>query len=212
MIDDYVHQLQSLMGEHAKAEQMATAFGKAAEERKSSASPAAAAPSPPQPPQPPPPRAPPAEPPPPVKIAGAPVQASASTTYVPIENFGWDQDEYGKSPSNVYIYLLSGFDGIGACKESVSCDFGRDWFDLKVAGFNGKNYRLVKRNLDKNIDPEASKVLVKKNSIKICLRKARAHADAPARRSGDATLVSGAQTARPRTARVRPSEVEQRWR
>ena len=66
-----------------------------------------------------------------------------------------------------------GFDGIGGCKEAVSCDFGSDWFDLKVIGFNGKNYRLVKRNLDKNIVPAESKALVKKNSIKICLRKVR---------------------------------------
>jgi len=95
----------------------------------------------------------------------------AGVTYVPIGSHSWDQDSYGKEPNNVYVYVLSGFDGIGASKESVSCDFGKNSFDLKVHDFHGKSYRLVNTNLDKSIVAEESKVIVKKNSIKICLRK-----------------------------------------
>ena len=204
MLDDYVRQLESLAGEHAKAQQMATVIREAKAESGASAS-SAAAPSPPQP-APAPPKA--AEPPRPVKIAGASVPASASVTYVPIENFGWDQDGYGKEPNNVYIYLLSGFDGIGGCKEAVSCDFGSDWFDLKVIGFSGKNYRLVKRNLDKNIVPAESKALVKKNSIKICLRKVRVGQSSPASgRRVSLALVVFTRVTRAGEGRVRRGHV-----
>lgn len=39
-------------------------------------------------------------------------------------------------------------------------------------GLEGKNYRLLKENLDKEIVPEESKVVVKKNQVKVQLRKA----------------------------------------
>ena len=100
-------------------------------------------------------------------------ESAPAVRYVPIEGFAWDQDEYGKDPQNVYVYLLSGMDGVGQCKERVTCDFSKGAFDLKIVDFNGKNYRLLKDNLDKEIVPEQSKVLVKKNSIKLCLRKAK---------------------------------------
>jgi len=41
-------------------------------------------------------------------------------SYSTIASFGWDQDEYGKDPQNVYVHLLSGMDGIGQLKERVS--------------------------------------------------------------------------------------------
>ena len=71
----------------------------------------------------------------------------------------------------MYVYLTSGMDGVGEAKDRVSCDFTKDSFDLKIHDFGGKNYRLVKTNLDKEIIPSESKVVVKKNSIKITLRK-----------------------------------------
>eukprot|EP00966_Prymnesium_polylepis_P028197 651991-Prymnesium_polylepis.1 len=64
-------------------------------------------------------------------------------------------------------------DGVGEAKERVSCDFKKDSFDLKIVDFGGKSYRLVKTNLDKDIVPAESKVVVKKNSIKLVLRKAK---------------------------------------
>ena len=40
--------------------------------------------------------------------------------YSTIASFGWDQDEYGKDPQNVYVYLMTGMEGVGQCKERVS--------------------------------------------------------------------------------------------
>lgn len=94
-------------------------------------------------------------------------------TYVSISNYGWDQDEYGKDPNNVYIYLTSGMDGVGECKERVSCSFEKRAVDLKIHDFGGKNYRLVLTNLDKEIDTAESKAIVKKNMIKLRLRKVK---------------------------------------
>ena len=85
----------------------------------------------------------------------------------------WDQDGYGKTPQNVYVYILSGIDGVGEIKERVTCDFKKNSFDLKIHGLNGKNYRLVKTNLDKDIIPSESKCVVKKNKITLSLRKVR---------------------------------------
>lgn len=110
-------------------------------------------------------------PPKPVLISCSGNATKDGTAYVPIGSHSWDQDGYGKEPNNVYVYILSGFDGIGEQKESVTCDFTKNSFDLKIHDFNGKSYRLLKNNLDKNIIVEESKVIVKKNSIKICLRK-----------------------------------------
>ena len=99
--------------------------------------------------------------------------AETRVSYSTIASFGWDQDEYGKDPQNVYVYVMSGVDGIGQLKERVSCDFTKHSFDLKILDFNGKNHRLVKDNLDKDIIPSESRVIVKKNSIKISMRKAK---------------------------------------
>jgi calcyclin binding protein len=94
-------------------------------------------------------------------------------SYSTIPSFGWDQDQYGKDPQNVYVHIMSGVDGIGQLKERVSCDFTKHSFDLKILDFNGKNHRLIKDNLDKDIVPSESRVIVKKNSIKISMRKAK---------------------------------------
>jgi len=71
------------------------------------------------------------------------------------------------------VYLTAGFDGIGEAKDCVKCEFGRRSFDLRVLGFHGKSYRLRKENLEKEIDPAQSKVVVKKNKITITMRKVK---------------------------------------
>ena len=55
----------------------------------------------------------------------------------------------------------------------AACDFTSCSFDLKIKDFNGKNYRLFKNNLDKEIVPGESKVVVKKNTIKLSMRKTK---------------------------------------
>ncbi len=93
--------------------------------------------------------------------------------YTTIPSFGWDQGDYNSDTVSVYIrsffrlthfvcrfiYLVfiicrSGIDGVEKVKsEDISCDFTEGSFDLKIHGLNGKNYRLLKDNLDKEIVP-----------------------------------------------------------
>ena len=84
-----------------------------------------------------------------------------------------DQDSYGTDPNFVSIYITSGVDGVGDIKDRVTCDFTKSAFDLKIMGLGSppRNYRLLKTNLEKEISPEKSKVIVKKNQIKIKLYK-----------------------------------------
>lgn len=99
---------------------------------------------------------------------------SSGLTYTTIPSFGWDQDGYGTEPNYVYVYITSGLDGVGNLpKENITCDFKTGSFDLKVHGFNGKNLRLLKDNLDKEIVPEESKLIVKPNKITIKMRKVK---------------------------------------
>lgn len=71
----------------------------------------------------------------------------------------------------MYVYCMSGLDGVGDIKDRVSCEFTKSSFDLKILGYNGKNLRLFKNNLDKEILPEESKAIVKKNKVTIKMRK-----------------------------------------
>uniref|UniRef100_A0A7S2Y2M6 CS domain-containing protein n=1 Tax=Fibrocapsa japonica TaxID=94617 RepID=A0A7S2Y2M6_9STRA len=119
-------------------------------------------------PPPPPPSAPPAQN--PVQLAPAtPPATQQSVTYSTIATFGWDQGEYN-SP---WVFIYISLDGVGACKDRVACDFTKSSFDLKVIDLDGKNYRLLKDNLDKDIVPSESKCIVKKNRITIKLKKVK---------------------------------------
>ena len=71
----------------------------------------------------------------------------------------------------MHVYITSGVDGVGNIKDQVSCDFTETSFDLKIHGLNGSNYRLRKDNLEHKIVVERSKVIVKKDQIKIKLGK-----------------------------------------
>jgi calcyclin binding protein len=93
----------------------------------------------------------------------------SGSAYVPIESFAWDQGGYNSAIVTVYIDL----EGIGAAKECVNCRFTTTSFDLQILNFNGKNYRLVKDNLEKEIVPEQSKYIVKKDKIVIKLQKVK---------------------------------------
>jgi len=57
-------------------------------------------------------------------------------------------------------------------KDKVKCDFTTSSFDLIVTGVDGKNYRLNKTNLDKDIKPDGSKVRVKDGRVVLLLAKA----------------------------------------
>lgn len=95
--------------------------------------------------------------------------SSTNITFLPISDFAWDQGEYGSAFVTIYI----DFPSIGTSKDSVSCEFTKDSFDLKILNFDNKNYRLFKDNLDKDIVPSNSKYIVKANKILIKLGKTK---------------------------------------
>merc|ERR1712065_64188 len=101
---------------------------------------------------------------------GVPVNASGSgDTYISIDNFAWDQGEYNSPTVTIYVDLP----GVGSVKDNVKCEFKKDEFDLTIHGLNGKNYRLLKDNLDKDIIPGNSKIIVKKDKVVVKLAKVK---------------------------------------
>jgi len=58
-------------------------------------------------------------------------------------------------------------------KEQIKCDFHTSSFDLIVKNLEGKSYRLVKTNLEKDIVPDKSKYIVKSDKIVIKLAKVK---------------------------------------
>lgn len=93
----------------------------------------------------------------------------SKTAYIPIEDFAWDQGEYGSQTISIFVDL----DGVGAAKDRVETNFTANTFDLKVTGLNGKNYRLFKDNLEKNIVPDKCKAIIKANKIVLKLQKVK---------------------------------------
>jgi calcyclin binding protein len=89
--------------------------------------------------------------------------------YIPLENFAWDQGSYNSPTVTVYAEL----DEVGSVKDQVQVSFDQHGFDLRVMGLNGKNYRLVKDNLEKDIIPSESTYVVKKNKVVIKLKKVK---------------------------------------
>ena len=70
---------------------------------------------------------------------------------------------------NVYVTLP----GVGAVSDNVTCDFGTSSFDLQVRGLNGKNFRLLKPHLDKDVVVDQCKCRVKADKIVLKLRKVK---------------------------------------
>lgn len=114
----------------------------------------------------------------PIKTLPDPIKTDSNPTIKPfvpnleynaIESFAWDQGEYNSPTVSIYIELP----GVGSVKERVSCDFTSTSFDLKIMNFNGKSHRLIKDNLEKEILPETSKFIVKKDRIIIKLQKVK---------------------------------------
>ncbi|CAM9687006.1 unnamed protein product [Ectocarpus fasciculatus] len=89
--------------------------------------------------------------------------------YATVEKFAWDQGSFSSPKVSVYVPL----EGVGAAKERVSCSFTSRGFDLTVKDLNGKNYRLLQNNLDKDIVPGESKILVKRDKVIVKLQKVK---------------------------------------
>ncbi|CAM9183871.1 unnamed protein product, partial [Phaeothamnion confervicola] len=76
---------------------------------------------------------------------------------------------YNAPTLTVYVTLA----GVGAAKDRVSCRFTKTSFDLTVEDLEGRNYRLVKDNLDKDIVPDECKHIVKRDRVLLKLKKAK---------------------------------------
>lgn len=89
--------------------------------------------------------------------------------YLPIENFAWDQGEHNSPSVTIYIDDL---DGVGALpRENIVFAPTKTSFELTIHDLNGKNYKLIKDNLEKDIIPEESSIVIKKTKILIKLKK-----------------------------------------
>jgi len=99
-----------------------------------------------------------------------PPQLTSSAQYTPIDRFALDLGSYDSPSLTLYISLSS----VGSLpREKINCDFTAVSFDLTVKDLEGKSYRLVRDNLDKDIDPEKSKIIIKANKIIVKLAKVK---------------------------------------
>ena len=104
------------------------------------------------------------------KLPASPPPVSTSVKYVPIDRFAFDAGGYNAPFVTLYIDLPH----VGSiARENVKCNFTKDSFDLIVNDLNGKSYRLFKDMLEKDIDPEKSKIVVKSDKIVVKLAKVK---------------------------------------
>eukprot|EP00397_Hematodinium_sp_SG-2012_P019551 GEMP01020092.1.p1 GENE.GEMP01020092.1~~GEMP01020092.1.p1 ORF type:complete len:222 (-),score=64.58 GEMP01020092.1:1856-2521(-) len=69
-------------------------------------------------------------------------------------------------PADRFIEVSFRFKGIDQLpSKNVSCEFTESSFDLKIVGYEGKNYRLVVSNLFDDISTQLSTFRVKKNHV-----------------------------------------------
>lgn len=92
---------------------------------------------------------------------------ASGLTFIPLTEFSWDQGSYGSKDISIYVEL----EGVGTVKDNVKFTSTADTFDLTITGLNGKNYRMLKDNLENDTVPEENKIIVKQNKIIIKLIK-----------------------------------------
>lgn len=98
------------------------------------------------------------------------VDVRSAGPWTAISTFALDLGGYDKPLVTIDI-RMKGVEELP--KEAVTCDFSGSSFDLKVMGFEGKNHRMIKTNLDKDIVVADSSVRVKKNHVIITLQKVK---------------------------------------
>jgi len=107
----------------------------------------------------------------PVKMVDKkPPVLAASNKYVPIDSFAFDAGGYNSKFVTLYISLP----GVGSLdRKNITCKFDKESFDLIVNDYKGKAMRLMRDNLEKDIDPDASKIIVKAEKIVVKLAKVK---------------------------------------
>ena len=103
--------------------------------------------------------------------SSAPPIPSTSQKFKSIDKFAFDAGSYNSPTVTIYITSLTNIGSIP--RENITCDFTSTSFDLKIHNYQGNDYRLVKDNLDKDINPEKSKIIVKSSKIVIKLGKVK---------------------------------------
>jgi calcyclin binding protein len=113
----------------------------------------------------------------PVPSPSVPASSAAAASYygngafVSIDRFSFDAGGYNAPFVSVYVTNLIGVGSIA--RDSIICDFTSSSFDLIVKDLNGKSYRLVKDHLEKDIDPDKSKIIVKADKVIVKLAKVK---------------------------------------
>ena len=106
----------------------------------------------------------------PPKRAPASVQPPRTAKYQSFPTYQVDLGGYSSPTISIYVPL----NGIGKHdKSKITCDLKSTSFDLVVTDFEGKSYRLLNDNLEKDIDAAKSKYVVKPNKIIIKLGKVK---------------------------------------
>ena len=103
----------------------------------------------------------------PVATATLPANPSPLLKYTAIDRFSFDAGQYNSQFVTVYVPLP----GVGTVRDAVTCHFGKDSFDLIVPDLRGQSYRLYKDQLEKDIDTEKCKFIVKADKIIVKLAK-----------------------------------------
>jgi calcyclin binding protein len=104
----------------------------------------------------------------PQPIAVAAPSLAPSKHYNTIDRFSIDFGGYNSAFLTLYVPLP----GVGSIpKEQVICNYTKSSFDLIVNDLQGKSFRLFRENLEKNIDPDKCKVIIKSDEARIKLAK-----------------------------------------
>lgn len=102
------------------------------------------------------------------KAAEKPVVKEADKIiYTPITKYALDT-----SGSKVKIYLTDGFEGIKDFnQDNIKSKFGPKSFEVTIMGWKQKNFKIASNKLNKEINPEESKVKATSSSLIIYLAK-----------------------------------------
>ena len=92
---------------------------------------------------------------------------ASNLSFIPLTDFSWEQGSYGSKDISIYVELKD----VGTVKDNVKFTSTNDSFDLTITGLSGKNYRMIKDNLENDIVPDESKIIVKQNKVVIKLTK-----------------------------------------
>lgn len=113
----------------------------------------------------------PPEPPKPLAVPAASLSSgSSSILYSTIDRFSFDAGGYNEKFVTLYVPLP----GVGDIpKDQVTCKFDKAAFDLIVNNLNGQSYRLKKDDLEHDIVPDQSKMIIKADKVVIKLAKVK---------------------------------------